>query len=321
MRGGLLRALMGSFLILTSVVFLGPALVLGLPGNLSGGTQAALDVLASGLVVLQVTILIVIMPDLARATRTRSRWTSFVAISAIQAIALGNAAFLALGIRWSGLGLELIQALWFAAPLTLWAVLAWPRDQDTREESGVRPMQWILLGFPLIFLTAALARIDFLHYTGFRVPTAIAWLLTYFPTVAGVSLALAGWLAIRRRRSSPVANTLEVSTVLVAGLAVATIASLRPTAAFILSATITFGSGYQLFTTAPPLPPLALSLFLVSLAAASLVATLVVLRLDRRAVGIPLLALAAVLSGIFPVAHSVLGALVALQLLRLTAEG
>ncbi|MCJ2531858.1 MAG: hypothetical protein LN413_06105 [Candidatus Thermoplasmatota archaeon] len=312
---------MGSFLILTSVVFLAPALVLGLPGNLSGGTQSVFDVLTSGLVVLQVTILIVITPNLAHATRTRSRWTSLVAISAIQAIALSNAAFLALGLRWSGLGLEFIQAVWFAAPLALWAVLAWPRSRPNTTDSGTRPMQWVLIGFPLIFLAAALARIDFFHYTGFRVPTAVAWLLAYLPTLAGVSLAIAGWLAVRRRRSSPVAKAAEISAVFVGGLAIATITALRPAAAFILSATITFGSGYQLFTTPPPLPPLALSLFLVSLAVASLVATLVVFRLDRRPVAIPLLALAAVLSGIFPIARSVLGALVALQLLRLSAKG
>ncbi len=320
-RGAFFRALTAGFLILTSLVFLGPALVLGLPGNLSGGAQAAFDVLTTGLVLLQVTILIAITPSLLGAARTRSRRTALLAVGAIQAIALSHAAFLALGLRWGGLGLELVHTLWFAAPLVLWAFFTWPRSQPTSDNSVVRPMQWILLGFPLIFLAAALARIDFLHYTGFRVPTAIAWLPTYLPTLAGVSLALAGWLAIRRRRSSPVANSLEVSTVLVAGLAVATIASLRPTAAFILSATITFGSGYQLFTTPPPLPPRALSLFLVSLAVASLVATLVVFRLDRRPVAIPLLALAAVLSGIFPIARSVLGALVALQLLRLSAKG
>jgi hypothetical protein len=249
----------------------------------------------------------------------RSRRSSLLVAGAIQALALSNAAVLALGLRWSGLGLELMQALWFAAPLALWAYFAWPRAQAGPTDA-TRPMQWVLIAFPLIFLSAALTRIDFFYYTGLRLPTAVAWLLTYLPTLAGVFLAVAGWLAVRRRRSSPAANVLEVSGVFVAGLAVAAITALRPAAAFILSATITFGSGYQLFTTPPPLPPLALSLFLVSLAGVALVATLVTSRLDRRPTAIPLLALAAVLSGIFPIARSVLGALVALQLLRLTAE-
>ncbi|MFQ5907707.1 MAG: hypothetical protein ACE5JE_02610 [Thermoplasmata archaeon] len=306
-------------MILTTVVFLGPAVILGLPESLSRGTQTAFDGMASALVISQVIILIVITPSLLSAARLRSTRSSFLIVGAIQAIALSHAAFLALGLRWSGLGLDVVQALWFAAPLALWAYFAWPRSPATPTDSVTRSMQWVLIGFPLIFSVAALARIDFFHYTGFRAPTAVAWLLTYIPTLTGVSLAIALWLAVRRQRSSPTANAMEISAVFGAGLVIAIVTSLRPTAAFILSATVTFGSGYQLFTTPPPLPPLAPSLFLVSLAVASLVATLVVLRLDRRPVAIPLLALAAVLSGIFPVARSVLGTLVALQLLRLSA--
>ncbi|MFQ6013305.1 MAG: hypothetical protein ACE5LS_06650, partial [Thermoplasmata archaeon] len=217
--------------------------------------------------------------------------------------------------------LELIHALWFAAPLALWALVAWPRSRHNEGDRWVRPMRWILLGFPLIFLAAALARIDFFYYTGFRAPTFLAWLLTYGPTLAGVTLALTGWMAVGRSRSPLGVRYWQIAAVLASGFALAALTSLLPTAAFMVSATVTWGSGYQLFVTPAPLPPLALSLFLVSLASVSLVATLVVFRRDQRPVVLPLLALTAVLSGIFPIARSVLGSLVALQLLRLRAEG
>ncbi|MEE9592386.1 MAG: hypothetical protein V3W28_02255, partial [Thermoplasmata archaeon] len=189
-------------------------------------------------------ILLALTPTLVRASGIRSRRNSLLLGGAIQAIALTNAAFLALGLRWSGLGLELVQALWFAAPLALWAFFSWPRSPATSTDPVTRSTQWVLIGFPLIFFVAALARIDFFHETGYRAPTAVAWLLTYFPTLAGVSLAIAAWLAVRRQRSSPAANAMEISAVLGAGLAIAIITSLRPTVAFILSATVTFGSGY-----------------------------------------------------------------------------
>ncbi|MFQ5923856.1 MAG: hypothetical protein ACE5M4_13525, partial [Anaerolineales bacterium] len=138
-QGIFFRALTGGFLILTTLVFLGPALVLGLPVNLSGGAQSVFDGLTAGLVVLQVTILLAITPTLARTLGTRSLRSSLLIAGAIQALALGNAAFLALGLRWSGLGLELAQVLWFVAPLALWAFFAWPRSRPTPTEQRTRP--------------------------------------------------------------------------------------------------------------------------------------------------------------------------------------
>ncbi|MFQ6013377.1 MAG: hypothetical protein ACE5LS_07010, partial [Thermoplasmata archaeon] len=114
--------MMGAFIVLTSVVFLGPALTLGLQEALPAGVPAAFDFLASGLVVLELAILVTILPSLADVAVPSSRRTSLLVVGAIQVIALSNAAFLALGLRWSGLVLELIHALWFAAPLALWAL-------------------------------------------------------------------------------------------------------------------------------------------------------------------------------------------------------
>ncbi|MDX1534989.1 MAG: hypothetical protein R3291_05160, partial [Thermoplasmata archaeon] len=299
-------------------MFLGPAFVLGLPPDVSRWIQPAFDGLALGLVLLQSALLLLMLPNLLSAFGARSRRVTLLAIVTIQALALGLAVFLTLGPPWAGLGPELLQAVWLAAPLALWATLTWPRSLGVRTASPPRPVKWILVGFPLIFFTAGLARIDFAFHTGAPTPTAVAWLLAYLPTLVGVALALVGWMTVRGGWARPTLNAFEVSAVAGVGLLVAVITSLRPATAFVLSATITFGSGYQLFPTPPPLPPLALSLFLVSVAGASLLAAMAAYRRDRRPIALPLLALAAVLSGIFPIGRSVLGALVALQLLRLT---
>ncbi len=89
------------------------------------------------------------------------------------------------------------------------------------------------------------------------------------------------------------------------------------TLGFIFSATITWGSGYQLFSTPVPalLSPLTGSLALITAAFSALLVTVYRLRRTRRPVVIPLLAWSAVLSGIFESGTSILGSLVAFELL------
>src|SRR3972149_10315241 len=115
-------------------------------------------------------------------------------LAAADLLAIGNAARLALDARWGGLAPELLEALWFAAPLAVWTLAVWP-DARAAAPWGAPPLRWTLIGLPVAFLLAALSRIDFRFHTGAPTPTAVTWLLVYAPTLIVLGLALRGWLA------------------------------------------------------------------------------------------------------------------------------
>ncbi len=163
---------------------------------------------------------------------------------------------------------------------------------------------------------AALARIDFSVYTGVATPLSVSWALVYGPTLAGVGLALSGWLMFEEnRRPSRKSFTWSVGVVLLVTLLLTFLTSATSFVGFVLSATITWGSGYQLFRTAFVSAPLAVSFLLVSAAFAAFMVTLLRLRFEHRPTVGMFLALAAILSGIFPSGISVLGTLASLELL------
>ncbi|MFQ5838747.1 MAG: hypothetical protein ACE5HJ_08215 [Thermoplasmata archaeon] len=306
------------FVVLTLAVFLSPVFILGAPDALRTDAQVVVDALSSGLLLLQLVILGISLPLLARQAHASSNSFSLVLMGAAGIVAVANATRLTLGVHWPGLGAELAQVLWFAAPLVLWALALWPALHGPLPTWWARPMQWIVFTFPLIFVIAALGRVDFRPYTGVQTPTAIAWLLAYTPTLLGVVLALVGWLAFEEhQKASSRSLVLDLAGVFLPALVIAALVSANTFIGFILSATITWGSGYQLFRTPPPLAPLTVSFLLVTAAFSALMVTLFRLRRDRRLVMGPLLAFAAVLSGIFPSSISILGSLVALELLWL----
>lgn len=317
----ILDPLTTGFIALTLVVFLGPAFILGLEGTGRVVAEAVFGALSWGLLGLQVLLLLLAIPVLATVARPESFRASLLSVGAVQILALGYAAWLSAGTSGAGPIGGLLQALGFAAPLALWAVVAWPRPPSSRPQAWVAPTRWLLFGFPLMYLLAGLARFDFSLWTGTPLPTAIAWLLAYGPTLIGVTLAVAGWIALLGTRGVPQHGVGEIAAVGLGALVLVTLATVGSMAAFVLSATLTWGSGYQLFTTPPPFPPLALSLFLATLALVALVAVLGVYRHDRRLRVVLLLGLTAVLSGIFPVSRSVLGGLIAVELLRWRVAG
>lgn len=303
------------FLVLTAAVFLGPAVLLGAPGAAGSGGSTALDVLAASLGILQVAILLLALPVLVREHAIASARLPRILAACAGILALANAARLALGIRGSGLGTELVQAALFAAPLVLWAAAVGPVLR-TVTAWWARPMRWTVVAFPGIFFLAALGRIDYQTQAGNPLPTPVAWILVYGPTVLAVGLALLGWLAFEEgRRPSRRSLVRSATAVLSPGLLLVVLISLSGSVEFVLSATITWGSGYQLFRIPLSPAPLVLSLFLATVAFSAFTVTLIRLRQGGRPVVGVLLALAAVLSGIFASPISVLGSLVALELL------
>lgn len=181
-------------------------------------------------------------------------------------------------------------------------------------------MVWVTVALPLALLLAALARVPLGTYTGSSLPTAAGWFLHYGPLLAMVGVATMGWLSFelsRQRTPRDAVRRIVVpaAAAVALGFAVAAVSEVGS----ILSATITWGSGYELFQTPAPIPPLGVALALVSLAGVGFGATFLAHRVPRGRLAL-LLLLAAVLCGIFPSPASVLGTLAALQLawLRLT---
>ncbi|MEE9237190.1 MAG: hypothetical protein V3U52_05325 [Thermoplasmata archaeon] len=314
----LLRPVSVGFVALTLAIFLGPVFTLGLSDVLRQRALPVLSILTGSLALFQMAILIVILTVLIRQPPPSSNRAWSFLVGGAGVLASANVARMALGLNWTGLGPELVQAIWFALPLALWAIALWPLLGRSAAPWWTRPMRLVVTAFPLIFLVAALGRIDFRLYTGVQTPTPILWILAYAPTLAAVALALSGWMAFEdRHRGSSRGFALDVAGVCLPALVIAAFVSTNTFIGFLLSATITWGSGYQLFTMPPLLAPLAVSSFLVTVAFAALSATVIRLRRNRTSTAGPLLAFTAVMSGIFPSAISILGSLVALELLWL----
>ena len=304
-----------AFLLLTACAFAGPAALLSVPGSASSGGALVVASIAAVLGGLQVAGLGVAGACLAGPPGPR-RFTLLLA--AADLLAIGNAARLALDARWGGLAPELLEALWFAAPLAVWTLAVWPDARAAAPWWG-SPLRWTLIGLPVAFLLAALSRIDFRFHTGAPTPTAVTWLLVYAPTLIVLGLALRGWLAFEERRSaSPARLARSAAIVWLPAAALGVLVASAPTASLIVSATVTWGSGYQLFPVGLSAAPLGVSFALLGMACAGAVAILVRLRQVGRPVAGLLLALAAVLSGILPTPAGVLGSLLALQLLWTT---
>jgi hypothetical protein len=311
----LVRPLTYAFLLLTACAVAGPVTLLAVPGLATTGGALALASAVSVLIVIQVAGLVVV--GLCLAGRSRPRRFLFL-LAAADLLAVGNAVRLLLRVRWGGLGPELLEAVWFCAPLALWGLAVWS-DVRTVTSWWASPLRWIVLGLPIVFLLAALSRIDFRYHTGAAAPTPVAWLLVYAPTILVLGLALGGWLAFEEARLGSLSRLAPAAaTALLPGAALGFLAASVPTASFVLSNTVTWGTGYQMFVAGPRFAPLGLSLALLGMAVAAYVGVLVRLRREGRpAVGL-LLALAAVLSGILSMPVSVLGSLLALQLLWTT---
>ncbi|NIN65705.1 MAG: hypothetical protein GTO63_13625 [Anaerolineae bacterium] len=284
-----------------------------------------------GLLVLQLALLAVSLFLISRRKISLLSPPGLLLVASANVLAVANILRLGQDLRWAGLGAELVQVLWFAAPLSLIAVAIWPQLSRNVSEWWASPVRLILSTFPLVFVIAGLGRIDFQQYTGAPTPNFIRWLLAYVPTLAVVYLALHGWLACEARGKSSSPSPASVAAVLLSVLLITVLASGIPfgpggppiTLGFIFSATITWGSGYQLFRTPVPSPlsSLALPLALVTAAFSALLVTVYRLRRNHRPVVVPLLAWAAVLSGIFEDGTSILGSLVALELLWLNLHG
>ncbi len=283
--------------------------------------------LAWGLLILQLALSAVSLFLISRQENRLLSRPGLLLVAGANVLALANILRLERGLRWAGLSAELAQVLWFAAPLILIAVAIWLQLHRNVSEWWARPVTLILSTFPLVFVIASLGRIDFQQYTGAPTPDFIRWLLAYVPTLAVVYLALHGWLACEARWRSSSPGPASVAAVLLSVLLITILASGIPfgpggppiTLGFIFSATITWGSGYQLFSTPVPalLSSLAISLALVTAAFSALLVTVYRLRRNHGPVVVPLLAWAAVLSGIFEDGTSILGSLVALELLWL----
>ena len=310
--GPLVRPMTYAFLILTACAVAGPVTLLAVPGIATSGGALVVASVVSVLIVVQVAALFMVSMRLAGHSRPK-RFTFLLA--AANLLAVGNAVRLVLQIRWGGLGPELLEAAWFAAPLALWALAVWS-DVRTATSWWASPLRWTVLGLPVAFFLAALSRIDFQFHTGVPTPTPLAWLLVYAPTLLVVGLSLVGWLAFAEDRAKSASRLARSAAIaLLPAAALGFLAASAPTASLILSASVTWGTGYQLFVAGPGFAPLALSLALLGMACAAYVAVLARLRREGRPVTGLLLALAAVLSGILPMPVSVLGSLLALQLL------
>ncbi len=308
------------FFLVTVAVFAGPVIVLGVTDDLRQSAQGVVDGLSVVLVILQLTALAVSSSLLTKQGPGRShRITSSLLFLALL-LAVANALRMQLGATWSGLAAELLGALWFASPLALWAVALWPALNRYSSKWWATPMAWLVIAFPLMFFSAALARIDFSTAFQGQVPVSVAWVLVYAPTLVAIGLGLAGWLWFEERR--PFRDTARnVAVVSLTTTAIALLVLIYPGIGFVFSALVTWGSGYQLFAVPSALPPLLLPIALLTAAFIALLVTALDLRRRKAAAIVPLLALAAVLSGVFPSAISILGSLAALELLWLLAIG
>lgn len=303
------------FLVLAVATFLTPAVLLGSPDAFGTTGPLVQALLAGALAAVSAAAVLLALLVIIAAGGNRQTVLSLAAA----ALALIHAGRLALGIPPRGLAADLLVAIWFGAPLALWAAAVWPALRK-RATWWAGPMVWVAVAFPLAFPLAALARIPLGTYTGGPLPTAVGWFLHYGPTLAIVGVAVMGWLSFElRHRRTPRDAVSRIAVPVIAavslGLAVAAVSQVGS----ILSATITWGSGYELFPTPPPIPPLGAAFVLVSLAAIAFAVTFI-RHGDRRGRLVLLLLLAAVLCGVFPSPASVLGTLAALQLawLRLT---
>lgn len=305
------------FFLLTTAVFVGPVIVLGVPDGLRQSAQAVLDSLSVGLILFQLVALGISYVLLSKQSVSGPERLRTPILLIVLVLAVANALRMELGANWPGLPAELTLTLWFAAPLALWALALWPVLRRYSHVWWAKPLKWIVVAFPLIFLSAALARIDFSVYIETQQPpTSIKWFLTYGPTLVAVGLGLTGWLWFEERRPSQ-AVTRDVMWITLTTLAVALFVSSIPGIGFAFSALVTWGSGYQMFSVPSALPPLVLPITLVTATFVALIVTTIGLRGGRGSTIVPLLAFAAVLSGVFPSAISVLGSLAALELLWL----
>ncbi len=308
------RAAVYVFVGLTAAVFLGPAAISSVPHPAQAGLTTALEGLSLALLAMQVALLLVI--GLAVLwPRRRGRISALTRTTLLLAgsLAIANAVRLALGFRWQGFAADLAGSLWFAAPLGLLAVAFWPRTSQRDPRWWEGGWKALLLAFPVAFVLAGLARVDLRTPFGV-VPLPVAWVLAYGPTLIGITLALAGWAFVVTVLRSPGRTLAEAGVLALGAAGVALLVSRSSLTAFVLSATITWGSGYQLFTAPFPLPPLIVSLTLSGAAfLAFALATVNVLRTGKSALGMAM-ALAVVLSGIFPTPLSILGSLAALEL-------
>ena len=307
-----MRPLTYALLLLTAGAVAGPVTLLAVPGLATSGGALVVASVVSVLIVVQVAGLFVV--GLSPTGRSRPRRFTFL-LAAADVLAVGNAVRLLLRVRWGGLGPELLEAFWFCAPLALWALAIWS-DVRTATSWWASPLRWIVLGLPVAFLLTALSRIDFRFHTGAAAPIPVAWLLVYAPTIFVLGFALVGWLVFEEARLGSWTRLAPAAvTALLPGAALGLVAASVPTASYVLSATVTWSTGHQLFVAGPRFAPLVLSLVLLGMACAAYVAVLARLRREGRPVTGLLLALAAVLSGILPMPVSVLGSLLALQLL------
>ena len=305
-----------AFAVLTTVHFLGPSLVLGAPASLREPIRAIYDVLLPLLIAVQLAILALATPllILGLSPGPLSRLHLLIPGVAIF-IAIVNAARLALGGRGAGLGPALAEVVLFTAPLVLLSVSVWqlvPRDAKLW---WVGPVQLILVGFPLIFLMTSLARTDLRLDGSATVPLSVAWFLTYGPTLTVAILPLASWLALETYYAPGRSFVVDGVIVLSASILIAVATSVDGFAAFVLSATVTWGSGYQLFAAPPPFPILFLSFLLLSGAIVAFAVSLFRLRERGASTRAPLLGLVVVLSGVFPSVVSILGSLAAIELI------
>jgi hypothetical protein len=305
--------------VLTLVVFLGPAAILGSPDELKPTIGPVVDAFGAALLAWQSAALAASLVLLVERVGLRSHPIRAAAVVGGTALAFADATLLELSVVGSGPGWEIGQVLAFAGPLVLWSAVTVPTLKGIGQAWWAAPLRMGLLAFPSIFLVAALSRIDFQRYTGTPTPTPILWLLAYVPTLVVIAVAIAGWRAFEEGRGrTRRVRAARFAVIALPAFAVGGLASAATSVGFIVTATITWGSGYQLFVNPAPFPPLALSLGLVAIAIAGYLATITRLRRAGMPVLGPALALAAVLSGIFPRGASVLGSLAALELLWIT---
>ncbi len=306
------RPLTLAFLLLTAIVFSGPVVLLAAPAVLPVGS-GIVSAFAGVLVAVDVAALLMVTAFLVRYPPPGRFARPVVLVAAV--LALSNAARLGAGLQWGGIAAELAQAAWFAAPLGLWW-LASRRGTRGASPSWVPPLRWMPAVFSLAFLLTEFSRIDLQPYTGSATPAPAAWLFAYGPTLIAAGMCLAGWWAFEGQRTASTRSPPWWAPLTpIAGAVSGVLVSAHPLGSFVASAIVTWGSGYQLFRTPDPLPPLAGAFVLVGISVAAYVRVLVRVRPGNRVA--MLLAFAVVLSGVYPTPASVLGSLLAVQLLWL----
>jgi len=305
-----------AFAVLATVQFLGPVLVLGAPTSLREPIRAIYDVLLPVLISVQLAVLALATPLLILGSGPgRLNRLHLLATGAAIFIAIANAARLALGVRGTGLGLALAETVLFAAPLVLLSVSVWQQIPRDARPWWVGPTRMILVGFPLVFLMTSLSRVDLGLDTGAAVPLPLAWFLAYGPTLTVAILPLTSWIALESYHASGRSFVIDAVIVLSVPILIAAATSLNSFTAFVLSATVTWGSGYQLFAAPWPFPILFLSFLLLSAAFVAFAVSLFRLRQRGSSTRAPLLGLVVVLSGVFPSVVSILGSLAAIELI------